>query len=410
METRAAPFHRRRAMLAAVIVAASTSGAIAQPIRTDLGSYFVFGMRNVNLKNLSVFSSCNTGVNCPQPSATSSCGVVSHENSFYADGSQIQGDNAKFTKPGANVYQVFTNMLDGAPNVQIRDPGPNPDGTNPISVPILGDLDGDGNPSCALAANSCVPDFDDLARFCGLPAPFPICDFTNPVLVLPGQDCVIAPDTVPGNGQCDLPPGTYGTLTVQNGGLLSFDGGTYQFCSVNVGKNTIGTVKQPATLNVSGDFTVNNGSTFGQECGDFTVNATGPGIVNFGRNGSYSMFVCAPQRTMDLGHNNDLLGRFVGDTIRADSNDRGRCCGGPCTCFDSFTPLTAHVGDAVKLTGHCSLLNATGVRVCGISAPIVTQLATELTFTVPAGASGACTVELDSGAGTFTGKDKLIVN
>jgi hypothetical protein len=403
------PFHRSRALLAAAIVAATVTGALAQPIRTDLGSYFIFGMRTVNVKNLNVLKSCNTGVNCPQPNANSACGVVSHENSFYADGSQIQGDNAKFTKPGANVFQVFTNKLDGAANVTIRDPGSKPDGSSPLTVPIIGDLDKDGNPSCSIQGGACVPDFGDLAVFCGMPAPFPACDVTKPVLVLPNQDCVIAADSVPGNNQCDLAPGTYGTLTVQNDGVISFDGGAYNFCSVVIGKTTSATVKSPATLNVGGDFTVNNGGTFGQSCGDFTVNANGAGLLTLGRNGSYSMFACAPERTLDLGHNNDLLGRFVGDVVRADSNDRGQCCGGPCTCFDTILPLQAKVGDTVTLSGGCNMLNGNAVRVCGKTASIVTQTAQQLTFIVPTGVSGSCTVELDSGAGTFVGKDTLLV-
>lgn len=401
----------RRALGAAFafVAAASVAGAQPAPLRTDLGSYFIFGMRNVNVKNLNVLSSCNTGVNCKQPASNSTCGVVSHENSFYADGSQIAGDVARFTKPGASVFQVFTNLLSGAPNVTIREPGSQPDGTSPLATPILGDLDGDGTPSCAVQGGNCVPDFGDLARFCNMPTPFPSCDFTKPVIVLENEDCLLVTDSVPGNKQCDLPPGTYGNLTIQNAGVISFDGGDYALCTVNAGKNVSATSKNPTTLNVAGDFSVNNNSLFGQSCGDFTVNAAGTGIVNFGRNGSYAMFACAPERAVDLGHNNDLLGRFVGDTIRADSNNRGRCCQTPCACFDDFLPGSAKIGAQVKLSGKCSLANVTGVRVCGTTATIVNQSATELTFIVPVVAPGSCSVEVDSGAGTFIGKTKLVV-
>ncbi len=328
------PANRFRMLGAALAGLMVPALAAAQPLRTDLNSYFIFSMRSVSVKNLDVLSACNTGVNCAQPATNSSCGTVTHENSFYADGSQIAGDISRWPKAGANIFQLFTNLVTSPQNVTIRQPGPGPNGSNPLSVPILGDLDGDGNPSCQTVNQQCVPDFGDIEKFCGMPDPFPACDLAKPILVTAGSDCIGQPDSDAGNGQCDLPPGTYGNLTVQNGASLSFDGGTYQFCSVNVGKNTNSTAKSSSTVNVGGNIDINNGSTFGAQCGDFTVNAAGAGSVAFGRNAAVTMFLCAPQRSVNLGHNNDLLGRFVGDVVNADSNNRGRCCGGVCACYD----------------------------------------------------------------------------
>ncbi|MCW5889561.1 MAG: hypothetical protein KIT14_03320 [bacterium] len=384
--------------------------AEAQPLRTDLDSYFIFAMRNASLKNMDVLSPCNTGVNCAQPSTNSSCGSATHENSFYADGSQIAADFTRWPKNGANIFQLFSNRVNSPQNVTIRQPGPGPNGANPLSLPILGDLDGDGVPSCQTVGQQCVPDFGDLEAFCGLPNPFPACDLTKTVVVSSGGDCVGVPDSSPGNRQCDLPAGTYGNLTVQNGASISFDGGTYQFCSVNMGKNTNSTVKALSTVNVSGNMSVNNGSTFGAQCGDFTVNAAGGGAVSFGRNASVSMFLCAPQRNVSLGHNNDLLGRFVGDVVNSDSNNRGRCCGSRCACFDDFTPTTASVGGVITLTSGCSLSSVSGVKICAIPATIVAQGVNEIQVRVPAGAAGACPVEVESSAGTFIASHKLTVS
>ncbi|MCW5889560.1 MAG: hypothetical protein KIT14_03315 [bacterium] len=399
----------RMGWLAALALSLVPAWAMAQPLRTDLNSYFIFAMRSVSLKNMDVLSPCNTGVNCKQPATNSGCGVAIHENSFYADNSQIAADVTRWPKAGANIYQLFSNFLVSPQNVSIRQPGPGPNGENPLSLPILGDLDGDGVPSCQTVGQQCVPDFGDIEAFCGLPKPFPACAPAKTVLVQPGKDCIGAPDSIPGNGQCDLPPDTYGNLNVNNGASISFDGGTYQFCGVNIGKNTNSTAKSAATLNIGGNVSVNNGSTFGAQCGDFTVNAAGGGSVAFGRNASVTMFLCAPQRNVSLGHNNDLLGRFVGDVVNADSNNRGRCCGGRCACFDEFTPTHAPVGGIVTLKSGCSLASVTEVRICGIPAVIVSPGVNEIQVQVPAGAAGACTVEVDSSAGTFIATLKLTV-
>jgi hypothetical protein len=378
--------------------------AEAQPLRTNLDAWFLFAMQNANVKNEDLLGPCNVGVNCPHPPNNSECGVISHENSFYADGSQIAGDLAKFSKPGADIFQLFTNQLNGSPN--IRQPP-----VQPLSVPIVGDLDMDGNPSCALQGGTCVPDYGDMEKFCGMPAPFPACDVLKPVLVLQGQDCLLATDTQLGNMRCDLGPGTYGNLTVQNGGTISFDGGTYQFCTVVYGKDTTTLAAAPAILNVSGDYKVNNAATFALDCGELSVNAKGPGDVSFGRNSSITGFFCAPERNVNLGHNNDLTGRFVGDVIRANSNNRGHCCGGNCTCFDAFSPTTVDPLDQVTLTSNCPLTLVSEVRVCGFVANVVSVTVDTLVLEVPAAAAGmSCSIEVDSAAGTFIHQQQLIVN
>jgi hypothetical protein len=49
--------------------------------------------------------------------------------------------------------------------------------------------------------------------------------------------------------------------------------------------------------------------------------------VSFGRGGVVAAEVCAPQSDISLGHNNILIGSFVSDTVHADLNNFGRCCG-----------------------------------------------------------------------------------
>ncbi len=383
--------------------------AVAQnpPLNRNLGAFHIFGSRSVNLKNYTLLGACNVGVDCAKPSSNSDCGVLSQEDAFYADNSQVAGDNAKFTKPGASVWQLFSNEIDSPQNVTVRL------GTDPLTpLPIIGDRDGDGVPSCRTVGGTCATDPGDLAIACAFPTPFPACDPSKPITVLGNADCTGVTDAVPGNGRCDLGPGTYGDLVVQNQGKVTFAGGAYVFCKVDIGKSTNTITNDPATIYTSGDVLVNNDSSLGQQCGDVTVLANGPGAMGFGRNSAITGFFCAPQRLLQLGHDNDLTGQFYANEVNADSNNRGRCCApaDDCACIDSFSPVVASVGTDVTLRGGCSLAGVTEVRICGIVAPITAKTATEVHVTVPAGATGACAVQVKSVSGTFHPAATLAVN
>lgn len=394
-----------RALALGVLLTAAT--AFGQPLNRSLGAYHVFGSKSVNLKNYTLLGACNIGVDCAKPSSNSDCGVLSNEDVFYADGSQAAGDNAKFTKPGASVWQLFSNDVGSPGNVTVRG------GTGPlVPLPIIGDRDGDLVPSCRTAGGQCVTDPGDLEVACGMPDPFPACNAAAPILVLANADCLGALDPTLGNSRCDLGPGVYGPLVVQNQGKVTLAGGTYVFCSVNVGKNTSIITSNPATILTAGDFLVNNEASLGQQCGDVTVLAKGPGSMGFGRNSSIAGFFCAPSRLFQLGHNNDLTGQFIAEQVNADSNDRGRCCAprDDCACIDSFAPTSAAVGAQVTLRSGCPLTGVTQVKICGLVAPIVSATASEVVVTVPAGAAGACTIEVHSISGIFRPSLTLGVN
>lgn len=338
---------RRRIAVALVVLATAASPALAgPPLSRDLASYIVFGIRNVSLKNVSVLGACNTGVDCPQPTTNSSCGVVSHENAHYGEGSQVAGDRAKFNRPGAEVWQLFSNHASTLSNVTIGLPP-----IEPLApLPILGDRDGDGTPSCSVASNQCVVDRDDLAAACGFPTPFPSCDPVNDVLVLAGGDCARGADTTLGNGRCDLAPGVYGRVAVQTNGKLVLDGGSYVLCELAVSQSAEVIADAPAVLDVSGTVSLSNDATFGpapgEDCGKITVRADGPGSVTFGRQVKVNGFFCAPDRLVRLGHNNDLTGRFFGDIVDADDNNRAFCCrssSGPCVPPGASEPLRREV-------------------------------------------------------------------
>jgi hypothetical protein len=322
-------------LLAAAVTVPASAAFAGPPLRRDLGSYVIFGLRSVGLKNITVTGACNTGVDCAQPTSSSSCGVITHENPLYADGSQIAGDVARFSRGGGIIYQLFSNHPSGLENVFINEPPVE----SPVPLPILGDVDGDGTPSCSIQTGSCVVDAGDLEEACGFPTPFPACDASKQVVAMPNADCQGAADSAMGNGRCDLPAGTYGNLAVRDNAKLAFDGGTYTFCNFQFGRDTETVANTTTVVNVDhGDVGISNGSIFGPApgtgCGLLTVNVKGPdgpdAGFSFGRNGSVNGFFCAPERTIRLGHNNNLSGHFFGDTINADSNDRAFCCKKEC--------------------------------------------------------------------------------
>jgi hypothetical protein len=403
---------RRSALGVTLVVATATVAAAAgnPPLNRNLGAYFIFASRTARLKNMNLASACNIGVNCARPNTSSECGTAIFEHPNAADGSQIAADIVNITQAGGSVWQLFRNGGGPLAGTTIRLPGMQPDGTDLLSpLPILDDIDGDGNPSCGL---NCDPDYGDVEAACGFPTPFPGCDPGRPILVNSGSDCdPLAEDQNPGNGRCDLAPGAYGILQVQNGGNVTFVGGDYQFCNVAYGKNTSTIASSATTIEIPapGSMNVNNQSSFGNQCGDFTIRMQGAGTFSLGRGVSINAFVCAPEALLSLGDGNFLTGQFVGDTVLSNKNNEGRCCGGLCTCINSFTPTSGKVGDIITLNSDCNLNNATGVKICDIDTPIITKSATQATVAIPVGASGACTVKVESVPGVYKAAGTLNV-
>ena len=359
--------------------------AHAQPLNRSLGAYCIFAQEGLSLKNIKIDSACNVGVNCAQPTPNSACGRADFANPMFATGSQLASDAVTFNAPGGVLWQLFTNHPFNTANVTINDPP-----VTTFATPIIA---GTCDPGC-------VPHPDAIATFCKIPSPFPACCPGNPVTVASGA-------TV------NLAPGCYGTITVANGGTLNLSAGAYDICDFAAAQRTVitgsGTV---INLADSGSFAVGNDSMFGkQQCGDFTVLIEGQGDFNLGRRVQFAGQVCGPNASLHLGHSANLVGQFIGLQVFANHDDTLTACtmGGKCTCFDSFTPTTASVGQTITFTSACDLTNATAVKICGITTPIVTQSMSTLTVKVPAGASGSCAVEVDSSVGSFVSNTKLTV-
>lgn len=375
--------HMTFAVGLAVLGLATLAGA--QPLNRNLSAYCIFAQEQLSLKNIKIDSACNVGVNCAQPTPHSACGRADFDNPMFATGSQLVSDAVTFNRPGGILWQLFTNHPFNTANVTINDP--------PVTTFTPPIIPGTCDPGC-------VPKPDAIATFCKLPSPFPAC-------------CPASPITVPSGATLDLAPGCYGLIKVANGGTLNLSAGTYDICDFAAAQHTVitgsGTV---INLADSGSFAVGNDSMFGkQQCGDFTVLIEGHGNFSLGRRVQFAGQVCGPDATLSLGHSTRLVGQFIGLEVFGNHDDSLSACKPPgeCTCFDTFTPTKASVGQTITITSHCDLTNATGVKICGIPTPIVTQSQSTLTVLVPVGASGSCAVEVDSAPGSFVGNTQLTV-
>lgn len=296
----------------------------AAPIlNRDPRAYMILAERIANVKNLAIEApGCSVGVNCAQVGRSRHCGILRAKNASFAGSSQVAADNTCAT---SSFFEVFRNgPATCAPGCSmIAVPGPNPDCSTPLTTPILGDLDGDGTPSCD---DACRVDPGDLAAACGVALPLPDCDPAKPIVVRPDEDC-LGIDLVPGNHRCDLPAGTYGALVVRNGARINFAAGTTVLCSLTAGKATRVTSTGDALVLVpgNGNVAMNNLSDVGGQCGALRI-VTEKGGIRLGRAGDYTLDACAIAGHVSIGHSNNLRGHVLGDVVTGNVNNDGRCC------------------------------------------------------------------------------------
>ena len=310
-----------------VLLVLLSSTAFADPVlRRAPSDYTMLAIRTAHLKNMFVEApGCNVGVNCPHPNTSSACGHLQAKNAQFAGESQVVSDSMCGTESFA---AVFRNGPGGcAPDcATISDPGPNADCSTPFAAPILGDLDGDDEPSCSA---DCEVDLDDVAAACGVTLPFPACDPNRPVLAGEGEDCS-AFDVLPGNERCDLAPGTYGAIFVRDGARIAFGTGTTVICMLRAGKATRITNVGSALVVVPGRGVVKlgNASDAGGICHALHI-VTERGPIHFGKHGDFMLDACSLASRLHLGHDNTLRGQYIGDTVLSDLNNDALCCTAP---------------------------------------------------------------------------------
>ncbi len=343
----------------------------------DPAGYLILGTRVVRVKNLTIEPpGCHVGVNCPTPvRGVGRCGVLNATNASVPAAGQVVGDRVCLNGPPGSLFAVFRNQpaTCGLTCAMVQHQTLRPDCSAPFQAPILGDLDGDGTPSCD---DHCISDLGDIARACGVTLPFPAaCNPSAPqILVTFDQDCSTG-DILLGNHHCDLGAGVYGAIRIDNGGELVLAPGTTTICSLVARLSTKVTSSGPATVLVPGAGVVkfHNDATVGTTCGALRI-VTERGAIKFSRHGRYVVDACAIAGKLNLGGDNLLRGHFVGGvSVAMDPDNHGQCC--PTTTTTSTTRPTT-TSTATTTSTSTSSTSTSSSTAPPTSAPFITSTTT----------------------------------
>ena len=370
----------RHLLSLAVLVPTLVLAADIPPSR-DPQTYLVLGMQRTTVNSLSLEPpGCNVGVNCaPLVGERGGCGFFHSRNGHFPEPSQVVANQVCGT---GSFFQILSNLPTCADPTcaAIEHAGSSPDCTEPFTPPILGDLDGDGVPSCD---TSCATDLDDVALACGVTLPFPDCDPSTPIVAPQNADCSIG-DVVPGNAACDLGAGVYGSVRVLRGARINFAAGTTVICSFQARSAARVRSVGPATILIPGAGSVqfNNSEDVGSECGMLRIVAE-RGTMWLGRYGDYTVDACTIGGRLRLGHGNNLRGHFVGNAIASDVGNNGECC--PSTTTTTTTSTTSSTGSSTTTTSTSSPTSSTSPE--SIPSSTTTSAPKASTTTAPTGSS-----------------------
>ena len=370
----------RHLLSLAVLVPTLVLAADIPPSR-DPQTYLVLGMQRTTVNSLSLEPpGCNVGVNCaPLVGERGGCGFFHSRNGHFPEPSQVVANQVCGT---GSFFQILSNLPTCADPTcaAIEHAGSSPDCTEPFTPPILGDLDGDGVPSCD---TSCATDLDDVALACGVTLPFPDCDPSTPIVAPQNADCSIG-DVVPGNAACDLGAGVYGSVRVLRGARITFAAGTTVICSLQARSAARVRSVRPATILVPGAGSVqfNNSEDVGSECGMLRIVAE-RGTMWLGRYGDYTVDACTIGGRLRLGHGNNLRGHFVGNAIASDVGNNGECC--PSTTTTTTTSTTSSTGSSTTTTSTSNPTSSTSPE--SIPSSTTTSAPKASTTTAPTGSS-----------------------
>src|SRR5262249_60725491 len=117
-------------------------------------------------------------------------------------------------------FQVFSTLppCTDPTCAAIQHHGSKADCTASFATPIIGDLDGDGRPSCD---GDCVTDPGDVAAVCGATLPLPDCEHSKPVSVYRDSDYSTA-DVIPGSSPRDRAAAPSGADWVRQDARIAF--------------------------------------------------------------------------------------------------------------------------------------------------------------------------------------------
>jgi hypothetical protein len=294
----------------------------------DLGTYLLFGLRELHTKGPQLQSG-DLGVN-------ESTGVfyVSPHGQLVAPQSEVVADVVTGSLPSL-CKRLFSNLV-----------------TRTMF-------------SCGPPTAFTLPILPDPTTSCGFPTPFPAC-----------SSDVAAAKTVLGGFVLSLAPGTYGAMTVLNGGTLILPGGDYRFCSLRAARNANILVQGPTTIEVSGLVNLGNAVFLGpQPRGASTVSprdihlfVNGP-MVHLAGHADVRAALCAPGAEFRVTRDAHLQGTFVANIIHTEhftgelpptTTTTTTLSTTSTTSHSTTTTSTTHPSTTTTVPGNCTALCGNG--------------------------------------------------
>ena len=149
--------------------------------------------------------------------------------------------------------------------------------------------------------------------------------------ITPGTQAVVV------NGSQTLAPGSYGTVTVNNGATLVLSGGLYQVTALSVGQGAKVHFQAPSEVRIAGALVVNPNGFVGPMPGVANLDAnsiviqiagtdgqSGPGnqprAAAFDQNVTVAAYIMAPNGMINFRQNVNATGVFIGKWVLAEQN------------------------------------------------------------------------------------------
>jgi len=228
----------------------------------DIRDYVLLALNSLALKDPVVVG--NLGVN-------RAGGDISF-GGFVEDGWEVVADTARISD-GASVYDLYANSVTtGFDPARVRHAGP-----LPVSLPLISPL----------------PPFPGFS--CG------------------GSDLIVGK-----NQSVTVAPGSRSAVNFKDGARVTLQGGTYNFCGLELGRNVLLRAGAASVINVVGDVRIGSGSRVEAAAGvdPIVINVRGS-TVDFGKDTVVTALLDARFAEVALD-NGDFVGRIIADNAHSD--------------------------------------------------------------------------------------------
>src|SRR5262245_5506555 len=219
----------------------------------------------------------------------------------------------------------------------------------------------------------------------------------------PSPGCELAPIQCGGhavsvakNRSQPLAPGTYGSITLQNGATLTLSHGVYNVCEIRTGRHASIAVSGPgqSTINVQGNVRLGNATTFGPTGdADTPLLNVGGSSIHRGATDDVSAFITAPDARLDLGRGMTFTGAACVNEVVGSRNVTITCVSTTTTTTTTTGATTTTTGAVTTTTaGTTTTTGATTTTTGAATTPTATEAPIQCCL-MPGSPGGACVLE-----------------